>query len=517
MLNLATFLEFNAKESPDAPAVIFGDLSISFSELDQRVNLIATALLDQGIGKGDKIALSCPNLPYFPMIYYAILKVGAVVAPLNVLLKSNEISYHLEDSQAKAFFCFEGTADLPMGAEGKKAFESVDSCQFMWMITADPKQLEKDSIPSLSSLMTKGRAAFTSTPCNPDDTAVILYTSGTTGKPKGAELSQSNLVMNTLVCKDLFKAQSSDKMLVVLPLFHSFGQTVQMNCSILTGGSIVLLPRFDPEAALKSMEAHGITLFAGVPTMYWALLNVPDVSKKFDLAKIASTLRLGVSGGASMPVEIMKQFVEIFKVPVLEGYGLSETSPVATFNRIDKEPKIGSVGLPVLGVDVKIINADGSEAKMDSEGEIVIRGHNVMKGYFGKKEATEEVLKDEGWFHTGDIGKKDSDGFVYIVDRLKDMIIRNGYNVYPREIEETLLTHPDVSMAAVIGVPHNEYGEEVKAFVIPKPNSKLDDEMLMGWCKEKLASYKYPRIYEICSELPMTATGKILKRELKNR
>jgi long-chain acyl-CoA synthetase len=387
----------------------------------------------------------------------------------------------------------------------------------MWMITANPKEAEKHGMPSLGQLMQQGSPEFSSVACNPDDTAVILYTSGTTGKPKGAELSQSNMVMNAMVSRDLFQANAEDKHLVVLPLFHSFGQTVQMNCSVLTGSTLVLLPRFEPDAALKTMEEQQITLFAGVPTMYWAMLNYPDVAKQFDLPKIASNLRLGVSGGASMPVEIMKKFKETFNVPVLEGYGLSETSPVATFNRMEREPKVGSVGLPVFGIEVTVVDSQNKPVATGNEGEVVIRGHNVMKGYYRKPEETGKVLEEDGWFHTGDIGKQDEEGYLYIVDRLKDMIIRGGYNVYPREIEETLLTHPDVSMAAVIGIPHDELGEEIKAFVIPQANSKLTEKALKDWCKEKMAAYKYPRLVELRQDLPMTATGKILKRSLRDQ
>jgi len=299
----------------------------------------------------------------------------------------------------------------------------------------------------------------------------------------------------------------------VLPLFHSFGQIVQMNAGFAAGATIVLLPRFDAAAVLEVMQAEQVTFFAGVPTMYHALLNCAETGG-FDIEKIAATMRIAVSGGAALPVELMRRFEERFAVPILEGYGLSETSPVATFNRTDRPRRAGSIGLPVWGVDVRIIRDDGSIADPDERGEIVIRGHNVMKGYFRRPDATAAAIDRDGWFRTGDIGVRDADGYLYVVDRKKDMIIRGGFNVYPRELEEVLLTHPQVSLAAVVGVPHPSHGEEVKAFVVRTPGAELTEADLIAWCKQNMAAYKYPRLVEFRESLPMTATGKILKREL---
>lgn len=354
---------------------------------------------------------------------------------------------------------------------------------------------------------------FETVQSNPDDTAVILYTSGTTGQPKGAELSHSNMVMNARLADNLFDRVEHDTHLVTLPLFHSFGQTVQMNAGFYTSSTLSLLPRFDAGAALAIMKRDNVTFFAGVPTMYWAMLNHPK-AEQFDLRKIADTLRLSVSGGAAMPLDVMSAFEKKFSVKIQEGYGLSETSPVASFNRLDRERKPGSVGLPVWGVEMRIVDELDNEVAQGELGEIVIRGHNVMKGYYNRPKETADAFRG-GWFHTGDIGRVDEDGYFYIVDRVKDMVNRGGFNVYPREVEEVLMSHPKVSLAAVIGVPDKQYGEEIKAFIVPATDASISAEELISWSKENMANYKYPRVIEFRDTLPMNATGKILKTELR--
>ncbi|WP_372736412.1 AMP-binding protein, partial [Nocardioides sp.] len=357
-----------------------------------------------------------------------------------------------------------------------------------------------------------------------DDTAVILYTSGTTGQPKGAELRHRNMRDNALLAEPLFgaSAEDPDTFLCVLPLFHSFGQTVIQNGAAAFGGTVVMLPRFEPGPTLELMQSEGITFFAGVPTMYWALLSELDsAGDDVDVAAIKAKLRVAVAGGAALPVEVHKDFEKKFGVTILEGYGLSETSPVASFSPKGEGLRVGSIGRPVPGVEMKLINPDVADAGRfeeiewaeDAVGEIAIKGHNIMKGYYGRPEATDEAIKD-GWFRSGDLGRRDADGFYYIVDRSKDMIIRGGYNVYPREIEEVLISHPDVSLAAVFGVPHESHGEEVKAVVILKEGATITEDELIAWGKKEMASYKYPRIVEFVPSMPMTATGKILKREL---
>jgi len=514
MLNLATLLEDTTRDYPDREAVIFNEMKLTYKAVNAAANQVAAGLAELGIRKGDKVALSCPNLPYFPIVYYGILKAGAVVVPLNVLLKPREIAYHLNDSDAKAYFCFEGTEQLPMGNMGYAAFQEVDTCQHFRVMTADPTAASPiEGAETLGMFMAGRRPDFDTVQTSPDDTAVILYTSGTTGRPKGAELTHSNMLLNARLADNLFGDAEHDVHLIVLPLFHSFGQTVQMNAGFYTAATISLLPRFDPEAALAIMERDKVTYFAGVPTMYWALLNYP-AADKYDLEQIAANLRLSVSGGAAMPVEVMKAFEEKFKVTIQEGYGLSETSPVASFNRLDRERKPGSVGLPVWGVEMKIVDELDKDVPPGELGEIVIRGHNVMKGYYGKPDATETAMRG-GWFHTGDIGRMDEDGYFYIVDRVKDMVIRGGFNVYPREVEEVLMSHPQVSLAAVIGVPDEQYGEEIKAFIVPAAGADIDETELLAWSKENMANYKYPRLIEFRDTLPMNATGKILKIELR--
>ncbi|MTI30018.1 long-chain-fatty-acid--CoA ligase, partial [Xanthovirga aplysinae] len=495
-------------------AFIFNGASYTYSQINAAANQVAKGLANEGIQKGDKVALSCLNLPYFPIIYFGILKAGGVVVPLNVLLKKNEIIYHLQDCDAKAYFCFEGTPELPMGEEGFQAFESVKSCEHFFTITADPKATSpfKNTL-TLGQLMHGNSPQFESTVTQPEDTAVILYTSGTTGQPKGAELTHFNMFQNAQCTVPLLDYQEDDIYLIVLPLFHSFGQTVQMNAGILKGITQVLLPRFEPSTAFNLLQKEKVSVFCGVPTMYWGLLNFPN-TEKFDLQAIADNLRICVSGGASMPVQLLKDFQSQFNVPILEGYGLSETSPVACFNHLDRVRKPGSIGTPLWGVQMKIVNKNMEEVPVGEAGEIIIRGHNVMKGYYKRPDANKQVFEGN-WFHTGDVGKMDDEGFFYIVDRTKDMIIRGGYNVYPREIEEALIQHEAVSLAAVIGIPHDTHGEEIKAYVILKEGANTDVEELIHWTKERIASYKYPRIIEIVDSLPMTATGKILKKELR--
>jgi long-chain acyl-CoA synthetase len=514
MLNLAVVLEDSAREVPDRDAVISGAIRLSYAQVDAAANQVANALVARGVGRGDRVALSCPNLPYFPIVYYGILKAGATVVPLNIMLNDREIAYHLRDSGARAYFCLDGTDELPMGKAGLAAYEVTDSCAHFVLLTSDPAETSPVvEVDTLAEFVHGQPATFDTVPTAETDTAVVLYTSGTTGKPKGAELMHSNMVHNALLANRLFGAHPHDVHLITLPLFHSFGQTLQMNAGFASRATTVLLPRFGPAAALSLMEQEQVTFFAGVPTMYWGLLTCEDAGR-FDLERIAANLRVAVSGGAALPLELLKGFEERFAVPILEGYGLSETSPVATFNRTDRPRRPGSIGLPVWGIQVKVVRPDGTEADTDEPGEICIRGHNVMKGYLNRPEATAEVIDERGWFRTGDVGKRDADGYFYIVDRQKDMIIRGGFNVYPRELEEVLSIHPEVSLAAVIGVPHDSHGEEVKAFVIRTPDATITEAELVAWCKRNMAAYKYPRIVEFRDSFPMTATGKILKREL---
>jgi long-chain acyl-CoA synthetase len=341
-----------------------------------------------------------------------------------------------------------------------------------------------------------------------DDTAVILYTSGTTGQPKGAELTHDNLKRNATVAADLFSLDEHVVVLGALPLFHSFGQTCGMNAAMLAGGCLSLIPRFEPAKALEIIQRDEVTVFEGVPTMYGAMLHL-DGREQYD----TSSLKICASGGAALPVELLRGFEEAFHCKVLEGYGLSETSPVASFNHPDRERKAGSIGTPIEGVEMKVVDEDDHEVATGEVGEIVIRGHNVMKGYWERPEATEEVMRG-GWFHSGDMAKVDDDGYFFIVDRKKDLIIRGGYNVYPREVEEVLYEHPAVREAAVVAVPHPDLGEEVGAAVVLKDGEDVDADAIKAYVKENVAAYKYPRHVWFVDELPKGPTGKILKREI---
>jgi len=497
-LNLGSILLASANEKPDATVIRAGDLELSFGELDRAARGVAASLRARGISPGDKVALLIPNVPEFSIAYFGILYAGATVVPINILAAIPEVTYFLEDSGSRLLIVhplFEepgrrGAAPLSVPvviAGGEDGEDTVAA-----MAKADP-------IDGLH-------------PTSPQDTAVILYTSGTTGKPKGAELTHSNLLLNCTVVTPKLMPTSSEghRALATLPLFHSFGQTVIQNSMIASGGSMTMLERFTPEEAFQLIERDRLTIFAGVPTMYFALLN-----HRGDRAYDISSLEICMTGGAPMPVEVMNSFEEKFNVEILEGFGLSETSPIASFNVIGKPRKAGSIGYPVWGVELCIVNDEDEPLPNDERGEICIRGHNVMKGYLNRPDATKETLRN-GWFHSGDIGYRDSDGCYWIVDRKKDMILRGGFNVYPREVEEVLYEHEDVVEAAVIGVPHDSHGEEVKAFVALAVDAKATPEELQSFCKERLAAYKYPRIIEIVAELPKGPTGKILKRELRD-
>ena len=511
-MNLSVLLEESARKYPSKDAFIFMDKHLSFAQINGAANQIAHGLNAAGIQKGDRVALSCLNLPYFPMVYFGILKAGAIVVPLSVLLKHDEIEYHLQNSGAKAYFCFEGTKELPMAKEGFEGFQKVSECEHFFVITpqmTDPSPIEGTS--TLGMLMAGQSPVYNTVQTGADDTAVIIYTSGTTGKPKGAELSHSNLALNAMLSVKILDLHKEDTQLIVLPLFHIFAMTVLMNAGLNVGATSVLLPRFDASQVLGLMQKHQVSIFAGVPTMYWGLLNFE--SQEFDLKGIAKNLKTCVSGGAALPVNVLENFEAKFNVPIYEGYGMSEGSPVVTFNQREFGKKPGSVGVPIWGVEVKIVDDQGNELPVGEKGELIYRGHNVMKGYYNNPEATAKTLKD-GWLYSGDVAIKDEDGFFFIVDRTKEMIIRKGLNVYPREIEEVMMKHDAISMVAVIGVPSEESGEEIKACVVLNKGFELKEEDLIAWTKEHIASYKYPRIIQFMDALPMSATGKILKKEL---
>lgn len=519
-LNLASIVEHHAKLSPDKEAIVWNDVRITYGQLNTLSNRVANALREIGIERGDKVALSCPNLPFFPIVYYGILKTGAAVVPLSVLFKKREIAYHLKDSDAKAVFVFEGTSELPMAQLVKAGFDEVETCEHLIVMMKNPDAPSPFSEHKTLNEITSAQSdEFETVPTKPEDTCAILYTSGTTGQPKGAELTHFNIFLNAVTAYNAhlplldFTDGEQKTALITLPLFHTTGQTTQMNTQIYGGNRIVLLPRFEEKATLEAMEKERVNFWVGVPTMYWALLKYVE-ENKVDVSSFAAHLKVTTSGGAPMPVEVMKEFEKVFNVRVFEGYGLSETSPLATFNHFEKPSKAGTVGQPIFGVEVKCVDENDTEVPRGMRGEIVIRGHNVMKGYYKRPEATLEAFRN-GWFHTGDVGIMDEDGYLQIVDRTKDMILRGGYNIYPRELEEVMMTHPAISLCAVIGVPDERLGEEVKAFILLKKGFDLTEADFIAWCKTQFAANKYPRYIEFQDELPIGATGKILKRELR--
>jgi long-chain acyl-CoA synthetase len=491
-MNLASILTASAMSDPDHVALKLDDAELSYAGLDAASARVAGLLKAQGVSRGDRVGIMLPNVPYFAVCYYGVLRAGGVVVPMNVLLKRREIAFYLGDSGAKGVFAWHGFAeDAEAGAEDAGA-----EC-----VLVTPGAFER----RLAAAEPLSDVADTAD----EDTAVILYTSGTTGTPKGAELTHSNLRRNAQVSQDLFTLGAEAVTLGALPLFHSFGQTCSLNATITGGGTLTLIPRFDPRKALEIIERGGVNIFMGVPTMYGALLHEPD-RDSFD----TSGLRLCVSGGSALPVELLRGFEQAFGCKILEGYGLSETSPVASFNHPDRERKPGSIGTPVRGVEMKVVDDDDNDLPAGEVGEIVIRGHNVMKGYWERPDATADAIRD-GWFHSGDMARVDEDGYFFIVDRKKDLIIRGGYNVYPREIEEVIYEHPSVREAAVIGVPHDEYGEEVGAAVVLKDGASTSPDELRDFVKEQVAAYKYPRRVWLVDELPKGPTGKILKREIE--
>ena len=519
-LNLASVIEHHARIAPKKEAIVWNEMRFTYGQLNALSNRVANALAKMGVGRGDKVALSSPNLPFFPVVYYGILKAGAAVVPLNVLFKPREVAYHLRDSDAKAVFVFEGTPELPLAQTIKAGFDEVETCEHLIVMTIDPTG--ESPFPehrTLTQITYDQPETFETAATAPHDTCAILYTSGTTGQPKGAELTHLNLLTNVTTTYGIhlpvldFTDGEQKTVLITLPLFHTTGQTVQMNTNLYGGNRVVLLPRFEPLSTLQAMEKEKVTFWVGVPTMYWAILKYVEETG-YDISRIREHLKVPTSGGAPMPVEVMKRFEQVFGIRVLEGYGLSETSPLACFNQFEKPSKPGTVGQPIFGVDVKCFDENDSEVPRGERGEVVIRGANVMKGYYKRPEATAEAFKN-GWFHTGDIGVIDDEGYLAIVDRKKDMILRGGYNIYPRELEEVMMTHPAVSLVAVVGVPCERMGEEVKAFVVRKPGADLSEESFIEWCKGQFAANKYPRFVEFRDELPIGGTGKIFKRALR--
>jgi long-chain acyl-CoA synthetase len=503
-MTLSSILAESAKRYPDREAVILGDTRITYAQLWDETRRYATVLREHGVGPGDTVALLMPNVPDFPRVYYAALSLGAVVVPVHALLVAPEIAYVLQDSGAAVL-----VAAAPLLEAGAKGAASAGVPVLATMGTVPGY----DDVPRLDVLAASATPIDSYVQRQPDDPAVVLYTSGTTGSPKGAVLSHLNMTMNAIVtATSVIDLTVDDKQMAALPLFHSFGQTVVMNASFFVGASIVLMPRFEPGLALAMLVEENMTVFAGVPTMYIALLAAARADPR------RPALRICASGGSSLPVAVIDKFKEVFDVDIYEGYGLSESSPVATFNQKVFGRKAGSIGRAIWGTDAAVAKAEVEDhiefVPVGEVGEIVLRGHHIFTGYLGNPSATAAV-KVDGWFRTGDLGREDEDGFFYIVDRKKDMILRGGFNVYPREVEEVLATHPGVAQVAVVGFPDDLHGEEICAVVVRSPEGEaLTAEELIAWSTERLGRYKYPRRIEFVKEMPLGPSGKVLKREL---
>ena len=500
-LSVASILAESARRYPDKVAIVMGDTRLTYAQVWQMARRYAAVLRDQGVGPGSRVGLLLPNIPHFAFAYYGVLALGGVVVPVHALLKADEIAYTLEDSQCVAL-----VTAAPLLGEAMKGAE-IAGVPLLSVLDSDA---DMSDVTRLDLLAMAAEPVAALLPRRPEDEAVILYTSGTTGKPKGAVLTHSNMVWNATICaRDACDIRHDDVLLAVLPLFHSFGQTVNMNGGFLVGATLVLMPRFEGPAALDLMVREGVSFFAGVPTMYMALLAAAAENPA------RPPWRQVVSGGAAIPVAVIEKVKDVFGVDVYEGYGLSETAPVATFNQAVYGRKVGSIGCALWGVDVAVADAE-VEGRIDllpdgQPGEIVIRGHNIFDGYLNKPEATEAVVVD-GWFRSGDVGYRDEDGFFFIVDRKKDLIIRGGFNVYPREVEEVIMTYPGVAQVAVVGLPDEHYGEEIHAVVVCAAGQSVDPDALVAWVKERVGQHKYPRTVHVREALPVGPSGKVLKR-----
>jgi long-chain acyl-CoA synthetase len=501
--NLATILAEATLTAPDAPVCRFGGTTTSYRELDEQSGRLAAGLQAAGLAPGQVVAVQLPNLPQFLTVYFGALKAGLAVLPLNPLLMAPELEYHLGDSAAALLIGFDG-----MHAEAVKACETTGVP--LYLVSMGPGPLPDGTRPVTELFSATPLDEPGGVPRAPDDTAVLVYTSGTTGRPKGAELTHFQLYMNSTIAGGLFGVRSDDVVLAVLPFFHVFGLSSVINVFVRFGGCLSILPRFQPAAALDVIEGDRCTVIGGVPTMLHALAQL-DIAGR-DL----SALRVAVSGGASLPEDIMRTFEDKYRIEVLEGYGMTETASSCSFNR-PGDRKVLSIGKPLWGVRMRVADSSGRPLPAGREhvGEILIRGHNVMKGYLGRPEATAETLRD-GWLHSGDLGYVDEDGFYFIVDRAKDLVIRGGYNVYPREIEEVLYAHPAIVEAAVIGKPDERLGEEVVAVVALRPGHDVSAEDIIAYTRARVAAYKYPREIRFMAELPKGPSGKILKSALRD-
>jgi len=504
-MTLGDILVKGYREYPENVAFKFKDREWTYKDFEVQTNRVANGLKKLGIGRGDKVGLLMLNSPYFVISYFGIVKLGATVVPLNVMFKGGEVVYQMNDSNAAALIT--APMFMPLVTQIRDRMETVKN-----VIVQDIEQENSYSGTVSLKAILEGEEDILSLDytVTVDDIAVFLYTSGTTGNPKGAMLTHDCLVANADQTRIATDSTADDITLCVLPMFHSFAWTTCVTLPLLCGGKIIIHESFVPQAFLRTIAEENITIIAAVPTMYSVLLQMPEVNPE-DYQKI----RLAYSGGAALPVEVLKKIETKYGIGVLEGYGLSECSPVCTVNPWRGVRKPGSIGIVLPGVECRIIDETGSEVPCNTPGELLFKGRNVMRGYYNLPEATAEALRD-GWMYTGDIGYIDDDGYIFIVDRKKDLIIVGGLNVYPREIEEVLYSHPKIAEAAVIGVNDELRGELVKAFITLRDGETASEREIIKYCQERLANYKLPKDVEFMASLPKTSTGKILKRALKS-
>lgn len=513
-MNLVSRVRETALEQPAKAAYNFMGKDTSYAEFDQTIARFASALQDLGIEKGDHVAFLLGNTPHFLISMYATMRLGATAIPINPIYTPDEISYIIQNSDAKAVVALDML--LPLIEKASGAFPSVKTyiiCETKpdtgEKLAALPENL-RGKVKSFTQLVMSSSPDTLPVEVAQDDTAVILYTSGTTGRPKGAMLTHENLFSNARDVADYLGFTADDRVIAALPVFHVFALTVVVNAPLLKGATILLIPRFSPNDVFETARKEEATVFAGVPTMYNFLVQTPDTN-----VSDFSSIRLAISGGSSLPVALLHNFENKFNVRISEGYGLSEASPVTCFNPLDRDRKAGSIGTSIINVENRVVNELGDDVEIGEVGELIVRGPNVMKGYYKMPEETEATIRD-GWLYTGDLAKVDEEGYFFIVDRKKDLVIVGGYNVYPREVEEVLFAHPGVVEAAVIGLPDADFGEAVHAYVVLKEES-ITREDLHAYCAEHLAKYKIPKQFEFLEELPKNTTGKILRRSLKDQ
>jgi len=503
-MTLAESLERSAKMAPHKPAVIWKEERISFGSLLERVRRVGTGLSDLGVGPKDRVAILLPNCLEYIYAYYAVNWIGGVVVPVNSFLKGTEVSYILSNCQVHTLITTSSLARSVLPYRGK--LKDLKNIVLVGEVEEDLKEMAR----SFSALLSSPPASRQGGPSAPSDLAVIIYTSGTTGRPKGAMLSNGNLIHNVNSCQGALDVFSKDRFLLFLPLFHSFTATVCMHLPIRLGCTTVLLESVNRKDIRHAISRHRISIFVAVPALY----NAMSQAKISFLARWLNPVRLYVSGGAPLSLEVLSRFEKVFRRPLLEGYGLSEASPVVSVNPLKQARKGGSVGMPLPGVEVKVVNGEERELPPGEVGELIVRGGNVMMGYYNLPEATAQAIRG-GWLFTGDLARIDADGYISIVDRKKDMLIVRGCNVYPREVEEVLYAHPKVAEAAVVGMEDRHRGEVPRAYVVLKEGMQADEKEIKRYCMERLARYKVPRVVEFRDSLPMTPTGKVLKRELK--